>query len=278
MMRRTYELLTFNSRMMRFLLIFFVLVGFGLTVFTVSAAFADEDNDPNYELSDNIYPYGTGILQFQTSSSSSQCTFQMPNYLVKSTTVKEGPLPNLDDHRHNFFVVLGDYQGESVDYLQIGLPGGSGVPSYLLDLKNDAERIRGELYTDYENLAVVVNYDNTGNIWIEDGDEKYFAGSSKDVTSSVQTIGPGIYIFGAILLKADPNHWIKDEKCALHLQWPFEITEQGIVTTDEPTVNARDTAGCDKGFCTTKAAQDGSKPCPVQDRLASFGAKGARQA
>ena len=130
------------------------------TVLFVPNAYAVTIGNYEKQLPDNLYAFGNGIMEYQEKSLD-PCTIIIPNYSVKSTNTSQTPL-NLEEFTHNFFIVLGNHNDESYQYLQIGLPPGSGAPSYLLDLKNnEGEKLRGELYVDYDNLAVILESDIT---------------------------------------------------------------------------------------------------------------------
>ena len=215
------------------------------------------------QLPDNSYAFGKGILEFQEKSSS--CAIPIPNYSVKSvTSIQEDSLLNLDDHTDNFFIVLGNQNDDSYHYLQIGLPGGSGFPSYLLDLKDDAgKKLRGEFYVDYENLAVVLLSDTEKKPTHEDDYKKYFSGQSKDVTFSNHTYEPGNYDFGAILLKSDNSAWINNDKCVLYLNWPFTVTNQGDVIVKDPSVNVGKLVDITEEFPPLKQYKAGVNPSSI---------------
>ncbi|MCA9828707.1 MAG: pentapeptide repeat-containing protein [Nitrosopumilus sp.] len=198
-------------------------------------AFTNGNSEKN-RLSENFYPFGKGILEFQESSG--QCGITMPNYSVRSVNASMPiPLLNIDGFQHNFFAVLGNNIDNSYHYFQIGLPSGSGFPSYLLDVKKDDKRVRGEFYVDYENLAVLIESDMEKKSLPDGNYNRYFEGESKDITANMETYGPDTYNFGAILLKSDGNSWIKNEKCAIHLDWPFVIEENGDIVVGSPTMD-----------------------------------------
>lgn len=216
-------------------------------------------NSENNLLPENFYPFGRGILEFQESSV--QCAIAIPNYSVKSVNASNPiPLLNIDGFRHNFFAVLGNNMDNSYHYLQIGLPGGSGFPSYLLDVKKDDKQVRGEFYVDYENLAVLIESDVEKKSLSDSNYNRYFEGESKDITSNTETYDPGTYNFGAILLKSDGSSWIKNEKCAIHLDWPFVIEGNGDVVVGHPTVNAGQLVDVTEEFAPLKQHRAGVNP------------------
>ena len=225
-------------------------------------AFANDNSEKNH-LPENFYPFGKGILEFQESSG--QCAITIPNYSVKSVNAsKPIPLLNIDGFRHNFFAVLGNNIDNSYHYFQIGLPGGSGLPSYLLDVKKDDKRVRGEFYVDYENLAVLIESDVEKKSLLDGNYNRYFEGESKDITADMETYGPGTYNFGAMLLKSDGNSWIKNEKCAIHLDWPFVIEENGDIVVGSPTVDAGQLVDVTGEFPPLKQHRAGVNPQSIE--------------
>jgi len=224
-------------------------------------AFTNDNSEKN-RLPDNFYPFGKGILEFQESG---QCAITIPNYSVKSVNAsKPIPLLNIDGFRHNFFAVLGNNIDNSYHYFQIGLPGDSGLPSYLLDVKKDDKRVRGEFYVDYENLAVLIESDVEKKSLPDGNYNRYFEGESKDITANMETYGPGTYNFGAMLLKSAGNSWIKDEKCAIHFDWPFVIEENGDIVAGSPTVDVGQLADVTDEFPPLKQHRAGVNPQSIE--------------
>ncbi|MFB5620848.1 MAG: hypothetical protein ACE5RC_06945 [Nitrosopumilus sp.] len=114
--------------------IFFLVVATFVILF-VPNAYAVTIGNYEKRLPDNLYTFGSGILEYQEKSLD-PCIFTIPNYSVKSSNSIDEPL-DLNEFTNNFFIVLGNSNNDSYHYLQIGLPPGSGDPSYLLDLKNE---------------------------------------------------------------------------------------------------------------------------------------------
>ena len=232
---------------------------------SVSNVSAVTNGNSENQLSDNTYAFGNGILEFQEISLG-PCAFTIPNYSIKSVNATQSDsLLNLDDFKHNFFIVLGNHNNTPYHFLQIGLPGGTGFPSYLLDLKNnDGEKLRGEFYVDYENLAVVLESDVDQKLISDDSFEKYFTGPSKDITYSTHTFGPGNYTFGAILLKSASSSWVNDETCVIHLEWPFDISKQGDVSAHDPSVDVGKLVDVTKEFSPLKQHRAGVNPDSIE--------------
>ena len=143
----------------------------------------------------------------------------------------------MDGFQHNFFAVLGNNVDNSYHYFQIGLPGGSGFPSYLLDVKKDDKQVRGGFYHDYENLAVLMESDIQKKALSDESYKSYFEEDNKYVTPSLETYDPGKYNFDAILLKSDKSNWIKNERCVIHMSWPFVIEDDASITVGSPVVD-----------------------------------------
>ena len=232
---------------------------------SVANVFATTNGNLQKALPENFYPFGQDILEFQEKSLG-PCLFNIPNYSIKSLNdTQTNSLLNLDDFKHNFFIVIGNHNGTSYDYLQIGLPGGSGFPAYLLDLKDShGEKLRGEFYIDYENLVVVLESDVDEKLIADNNFEKYFTGQSKDITSSSNTIGPGNYNFGAILLKSDNSSWINNEICVIHLEWPFVITDQGDTIFQDPSFGVGRLVDVTEEFSPLKQHKAGVNPNSIE--------------
>lgn len=203
----------------------------GSIFFVNSYAFTNGNSEKT--LGENIYPYGQGILKFQETDTG-PCHYNIPNFDVKTVNPSKDSLLNLDDVENNFFVVLGNVNDESFKYLQIELPTGEGNPAYLLDFKKGDQRLRGEFYVGYKNLAVVVESDGKETPLADESYEKYFEGNSKDITYNTHTFGSGRYDFGAILLKSDSSSWINNDKCVIRIDYPFTITNEGKIISSEP--------------------------------------------
>ena len=187
-------------------------------------------------LSESQYSFGPGILEYRQVDAG-PCMFNIPDYAVMSADLSEQTLLNIDGFQHNFFAVIGNHNDSSYQYLQIGLPPGSGHPSYILDLTNEAKQLRGEFYHDYENMAVLIESDTTTNSLPDDSYKRFFTGNSKDITHNRHTFEPGDYNFGAMLLKSSKPNWVSDEECVLRVDWPFTINKEGRAIVDDPTVN-----------------------------------------
>lgn len=185
---------------------------------------------------ENVFPYGKGILKFEKPDAS-PCYFSIPNPEVKTVDPQKGDsLLNFDDKYANFFIVLGNQNDDSYQYLQIALPLENGFPAYLLDLRKGDQRLRGEFFVDYDNLAVVLVTGKQVNQVSEEVHKKYLGGNSLDVTPTTTTLGPGDYNFGAILLMSDNTSWVNDDKCAFYLNWSFSVNDKGMVLTYQPQV------------------------------------------
>ena len=213
---------------MKHFTIFLILIG--CTGMIIPNAFASENQLPG-----NMHSSAFGILEYNDVSGG-PCMFNIPNYSVKSVTSDNTSLLSLDGFQHNYLAVIGNHEDASYQYLQIGLPSGSGHPSYLLDLKNQDRVMPGGLYTDYENLAVLAETAPSSLQLPEYDHWRFFKNGTKDVTFSRNALGPDDYSFDAILFKSNDSPWRDGESCVIHVEWPFVITEQGSAVTEEPLV------------------------------------------
>ena len=214
---------------MKYFVIFLIVIG--LTGMIVPNAFASEN-----QLPENMYSSAFGILEYK-SVSGGPCTFMIPNYSTKSVNPADSSLLDLDAFHHSYFAVIGNHKDASYQYLQVGLPPGSGDPSYLIDLKNQkGDVMHGGMYADYKNLAVLTQTASSSSYLNENDYKRFFEEDTKDVTFSLHSLGPGNYSFDAILFKSQGSPWTKKESCVMHVEWPFEVTEKGDAVTKEPLI------------------------------------------
>ena len=244
--------------MMRVFALFFIAI---LTV-SVSNTYAFTNDDSESRLPDNFHSFGRGILEFQQEPmTAGQCTFAIPNHSVTSVNASEQvPRLNLDGFQHNFFAVLGNNIDNSYHYFQIGLPSGPGFPSYLLDVKKDGMQVHGGFYQDYENLAVLIESDVKKKPSSDDIYKRYFEGESRDITHGTDTYEPGRYSLEAVLVKSDSSYWIKKDRCAIHLDWPFVIKGNGDAVAESPTVVLGKLADVTREFSPLKQYRAGVNP------------------
>jgi len=182
-----------------------------------------------------IYPYGKGILKFEKNLVSLPCDTRIPNPIVKTVEPQQrDSILNIDDKYAHFFIILGNRNDDSYKYLQIELPNENGFPSYLLDFRKGDQRLRGEFYVDYDNLAIVLVTDKQANHVLEKIYQKYLSGDSVDVSTTTNTLVPGEYSFRAILFVSDNQNWPTMEKCAFFLSWPISVTNEGLALTGLP--------------------------------------------
>ena len=235
---------------------------------SMSNAYAFTNDNLESRLPDDFHPFGRGILEFQQESTAGQCTFAIPNYSTKSVNASATiPLLKLDGFQHNFFAVLGNNIDNSYHYFQMGLPGGSGFPSYLLDVKKDDRQVRGGFYQDYENLAVLIESDVRKKPLPDDSYKRYFEGESRDITHGTDTYEPGRYNFEAILVKSDSSYWIKKDRCAIHLDWPFTVEDNGDIVTESPTIVLGKLADVTEEFSPLKQHRAGVNPESIDCKL-----------
>ncbi len=226
--RSPYECHNFSLVMKYFFTIFLILIGF--TGMIMPDVFASENQLPY-----NMHSSAFGILEYDDVSGG-PCMFIIPDYSVKSVSSDDTYLLSWNGFQHNYLAVIGNHEDASYQYLQIGLPSGSGHPSYLLDLKNQDRVMHGGLYMDYENLAVLAQTATSSLQLPEYDHHRFFKNNTKDVTFSRNALGPDDYSFDAILFKSDDSPWRDGESCVMHVEWPFVITEQGSAVTEEPLV------------------------------------------
>ncbi len=183
---------------------------------------------------EKIYPSGRGILKFEKPDVS-PCYFTIPNAVVKTIDPrKEDPLLNIDDKYAYFFIVLGNQNDDSYQYLQIELPKDGAVPEYLHDLRTGDEHLLEGLATGYDQMAIVLVADKQVNRISDYNHKKYFGGESLNISPNTYSIGPGDYDFGAILFMSNDHAWPKQDRCAVFLIWPFSVNKDGTVTTHTP--------------------------------------------
>lgn len=186
--------------------------------------------------------FGHGILKFNKNlGDDSSCNDITPKPETKIVERKNSLL-KIDEKPGYFFIVLGQLNATSYQYLQIGLQrnndlGGQGQvtnPSYFIDLKKQGRPLMAGLYQEYPNLAVVLESDKDTSTFPEDNYKNYLDGTSKSVTYLPDRLGPGKYDFQAILFQSDTPVWINHDVCAISLHWQFSVDEKGIITTNQP--------------------------------------------
>ena len=221
----------------------------------VSNVFASEN-----QLPENMYSSAFGILEYK-SVSGGPCTFMIPNYSTKSVNPADSSLLDLDAFHHSYFAVIGNHKDASYQYLQVGLPPGSGDPSYLIDLKNQkGDVMHGGMYADYKNLAVLTQTASSSSYLNENDYKRFFEEDAKDVTFGLHSLEPGNYSFDAILFKSQGSPWTKDESCVMHAEWPFEVTEKGDAVTGEPLITIGKLIDVTEAFPPLKQSKFGMVP------------------
>ncbi len=187
--------------------------------------------------------FGPGILKFNKNLANDySCNDITPKPEIKIVERKKDSLLNIDEKYGYFFIVLGQLNATSYQYLQIGLQrnndlGGQGQvtnPSYIIDLKKQGQPLMGGLYQGYSNFAVVLESDKDTSTYPEENNKKYLDGTSKNVTYRPDRLGPGEYDFHAILFQSDTPDWINHDVCAISLNWKFSVNDEGTITTNSP--------------------------------------------
>ena len=187
--------------------------------------------------------FGPGILKFNKNLGDDfSCNDIMPKPETKIVERKKDSLLNIDEKYGYFFIILGQLNDTSYQYLQIGFQrnndlGGQGQvtnPSYVIDLTKQGQPLMGGLYQGYSNFAVVLESDKDTSTYPEENNKKYLDGTSKDVTYGTERLGPGEYDFHAILFQSDTPNWINHDVCAISLNWQFSVNGEGIITTSQP--------------------------------------------
>lgn len=194
------------------------------------------------QLTQESWEFGHGILEFNKNLDDDfSCSDVTPKPETKMVERKKDLLLNIDEKPGYFFIILGQLNSTSYQYLQIGLHRGNDSagpvanPSYFIDLKKQGQPIMGGLYQGDPSLAVVLESDKEETIiHLEDNYKKYLGGTSKDVTYPGNRLGPGEYDFHAILFQSDKPEWIQHDVCAISLDWNFSVNDDGVITTNPP--------------------------------------------
>ncbi len=182
--------------------------------------------------SEYAFDYYPGSLKFDTNPEDMSCDSISPQPIIKT-----GSSLNIDGMDDYFFIVLGKTNSDNYHYLQIPLPDNNGKEhheSYILDFKKQDEVVYGGLYQDYSQLAVYLETNNVSLPIDENTYKRFFVGESKKITHQTDSIVPGDYDLHAILFQSDRSNWIKNEVCAISLNWPVSVDTNGNITTSEP--------------------------------------------
>jgi len=206
------------------------------------AADPAEPSDPLKPSGIELRGFGPGILEFNKNLDDDfSCSDVTPKPETKIVERKKDSLLNIDEKPGYFFIILGQLNSASYQYLQIGLHRGNDSvgpvanPSYFIDLKKHEQSLMSGLYQGNPSLAVVLESDKEEtSIHLEDNYKKYLGETSKDVTYPRNRLGPGEYDFHAILFQSDKPNWIQHDVCAISLYWDFSVNDEGVVTTNSP--------------------------------------------
>ncbi len=177
------------------------------------------------------YDYALGSLKFDTNLNGLTCNVSANPTI---NTARSLDIDGMDDY---FFIIVGKTNFGEYHYLQIQLPDNNGKEhreSYLLDFKMQNQTIVGGLYQDYPQLAKYLETDSKSYPIDSANYKRFLVGTSLNVSPSSESLGPGHYNFHAILFQSDRVNWIKDNVCAISLNWPVIIDVNGNITTDNP--------------------------------------------
>ena len=191
--------------------------------------------------SDILQGFGPGILKFNKDlGDDSSCDGVTPKPETKIVERNKDSLLNIDEKPGYFFIVLGQLNATSYQYLQIGLQRDNDLtgqvtnPSYIIDLKNQGKPLMGGLYQGYPNFVVVLESDKDTSTYPEENNKNYLEGTSKNVTYQSDRLGPGEYDSHAILFQSDTPDWINHDVCAISLHWQFSVNDKGVITSSQP--------------------------------------------
>lgn len=180
------------------------------------------------------FEYYPGLLKFDTDLGKLSCG---PYKEPKTLTARSLDIDGMDGY---FFIIVGKINSAEHNYLQIPIPEkkkSNDTPSYLLDFRNETAKIRGEFYQGYDQLAIYLQTDK--NQYTKNLDyTKFLVGQSKKVSPSSESFGPGQYNLHTVLFQSDRDNWIKDDVCAISLNWPISVDSNGNITTGQPQMQS----------------------------------------
>ncbi|WP_179366212.1 hypothetical protein [Nitrosarchaeum sp. AC2] len=177
------------------------------------------------------YDYYAGSLKFDTILDDLSCDSITPNPTVHVANSLD--IDGMDDH---FFIILGKTDSGKYHYMQIQLPDNNGIEdkeSYLLDFRNDTAKIRGELFQDYDQMAIYLETNDKSQNMAEQNYKLFLTGDSKNVSPSAYSLGSGQYSLNAVLFQSDRSNWLADEVCAVFVQWKVSVDDSGNITPGE---------------------------------------------
>ena len=186
---------------------------------------------PAYAQESHMYDYYAGSLTFDTILDDLSCDSITPNPTAHVANSLD--IDGMDDH---FFIILGKTDSGKYHYMQIQLPDDNGMEdreSYLLDFRNDTTKIRGELFQDYDQMAIYLETNDKSQSVDEQNYKLFLTGDSKSVSPSSYSLGPGQYSLNAVLFQSDRSNWLADEVCAVFVQWKVYVDYSGNITPGE---------------------------------------------
>ncbi len=207
--------------------------------------------EPLSSLQPNTFASRDNVLEFNNESDSVlACNVIVPETPeIKTRMIQDkNDRLSVDAYPNDLFIVLGELNSESFQYLQIPFQSDSSQPEHvyqsaIVDLKGPSEfESKYRLFQSEGTLAVVMESDTEFSFvqipYSKDHLYKqYLSDSSRDESVDIRNrLGPGSYDVNAIVFLSDKKGWLEDETCAFSLNLKFSVGENGEISIDVPQI------------------------------------------
>lgn len=200
----------------------------------------------------NTFVSHNGVLEFNNESENVlSCNVIVPDTPEIKTKIIQNKDERLrvDAHSNDLFIILGELNSDSFQYLQIPFQSDSSsleqaYPSALMDLKGPSGfESQYIIFQSEGTLALVMESDvDFSRIEIDSSSDylykQYISDSSRDESSDMRNrLGPGQYDFNSIIFLSDKKYLLEDEACAFSMSLKFSVDEDGKIVTDIPQIH-----------------------------------------
>ena len=227
----------------------------GVALFPIlqpSYGLSGSHGEPLSSLQPNTFASRDNVLEFNNESESVlSCNVIVPKTPEIKTRIIQDKNDRLsvDAYPNDLFIVLGELNSESFQYLQIPFESDSAqpghvYPSAIIDLRGPSEfESKYRLFQSEGTLAVVMESDVEFSLvqvqYSKDHLYKqYLSDSSRDESADIRNrLGPGNYDLSTIVFLSDKKGWLEDETCAFSLDLKFSVGENGKILIDTPQIN-----------------------------------------
>lgn len=237
------------SRSIMVILVFSIMMSPALQpIYGMTSSYGDAISS----LRPNTFVNTSGVLEFNNESDSvlscSVITPTVPEIKTKTIQSKDERL-SVDTYPNDLFVILGESNSNSFQYLQIPFQSDLSKPDHvyasaLLNLKGPSDfESQYRLFQSEGTLALVLESDadfshvqiNSSSYYLY---KQYIYDSSLDESSDMRNrLGPGNYDLNSIIFLSDNKYMLEDEVCAFSLDLKFSVDEDGKIISDVPQIH-----------------------------------------